>query len=256
MLRRITIWLLLLTMSLACLTGAYCEAAPQPQQLSRDVLGGYFADALFIGDSITRQLHAYVNKKRQEEGLVFKPTFVTATSYTLYTASRRTVGEKRAELTYRGRTTPMFRIVERMKPGKLFILLGVNDYAGTHIEQSIGYAERIIDLAAEVSPETRVVFISLTPVTQAFCKKKDYRTLWDRYNEALEAMCTRRGVGYLDVATDLKGEDGYLKKGYSSDGQYHLSSRALQVWLDDLLAFAQREYEAGRWSPAQNGGAK
>lgn len=225
-------------------------AAPtQAPTLAEEQLVSYYKDALFIGDSITRQFQVFLIKKRNNEGYQFKTTFATATSYALSTAPKRTKSSKRAELTYRNRTMPMYEVVERVMPAKVFILLGVNDYAGRDIEKNIGYAEKVIDVIKEVSPDIQVIFISLTPVSRRFCAKHDYRTMWDNYNAALKAMCERRGEGYLDIATPLKDEDGYLKKGYSSDGQFHLSSKGLQIWLDALLAFAQTEYDAGRWTP-------
>lgn len=210
----------------------------------------YYEDALFIGDSITRQFHVYL-KGLREEGFDLKTTLVSATSYTLYRASRRAVSNDRVELTYRGHKTPMFRIVEAEQPHTVFILLGVNDYIGTQIDKGIEYAGRIIDMVAEVAPDTRVVFISLTPVTRSFCKERDYRTLWDQYNVQLRALCEERGVGYLDLASRLKDQNGYLNREYSSDGQYHLNATGLGIWLDALMEFAQTEYEAGRWSPKE-----
>ena len=222
------------------------------EKLTEQQLASFYDGAVFVGDSITAQLLVYVREKQQSDPTFFSNVrFLTAQSYSLYTASRKNLLEGKPNLKYRGQEMPLCRILKEMKPTKALILLGVNDYIGKTIEKGIGYDERIIDLAAEFSPDTQIIFQSLTPVTPAFCKKYDYRTMWDQYNAALREMCGVRGVPYIDIATNLKDEDGYLKKNLSSDGKYHLKPEGLQVWVDALLNYAQAMYDLGLWTPEE-----
>ena len=241
--RRIVSVLVAALMLLGCLPGL-CEELTQEQLLS------YYDGSVFVGDSITRQLRVFVLEKQETEPDFLKNArFLVTQSYFLYTASRKYLQKNANNLIYRGEEMPLCEIIGQMKPKRVLILLGVNDYVGEKIEKGIGWCERIVDLIAETSPDTQVIFESLTPVTPKFCRKKDYRTMWDEYNAALEEMCRRRGAGYIDIATPLKDADGYLREDYSSDGEYHLKGVGLQLWLDTLAAYARQQYEAGLWTP-------
>ena len=236
---------------LAALLAGAAPCAPG-EELTEKQLLTYYDGCAIVGDSITRQLRVYVLEKQKTDPDYMKNArFFVAQSYFLYTASRKNLRKDDNNLIYQGRPTPLCEIIRQMRPRRVLILLGVNDYIGEEIDKGIGYCERIIDLAAEASPETEIIFESLTPVTPAFCRKKDYRTMWDRYNEALKEMCERRGAGYIDIATPLKDEEGYLRADYSSDGKYHLKGVGLQLWLDVLADYARQQYEAGNWSPEE-----
>ena len=243
--KRLVLWLALL-LSLACALPGGAEKLTQAQLIS------YYDNAVFVGDSITAQLLVYMRETQRKDPDFFpKVKFLTAQSYSLYTASRKNLLSGKPNLKYRGEEMPLCRILKELKPSKALILLGTNDYIGETIEKGITYDERIIDLAAEFAPDTQIIFESLTPVTRAFCKRKDYRALWDNYNEALEKMCAERDVPYIDISTALKDEEGYLRENLSSDGKYHLKPEGLQLWLDALLDFAQNEYDQGRWTPEE-----
>ena len=240
-------------LTLLVLTG--CSFFPacaenEVERLTDEQLVSYYKNAVFVGDSITAQLLVYVREQQQKDPHYFEGVkFLTAQSYSLYAASRRNLLSNAPNLKYRGQEMPLCAILKEIKPTKALILLGVNDYIGEQIEKGVGYDERIIDLAAEFCPDTEIIFESLTPVTAAFCRKKDYRTLWDEYNAAMQEMCALRGAGYVDIATRLKDEDGYLDKAYSSDGKYHLNPTGLKLWIDALLDYAQTQFELGLWTP-------
>lgn len=239
-------WILLVILILSGISTARGETLTQEQLIS------FYEDSVFVGDSITRQFHTYMNeKKKTEPGFLFPVKYLTAQSYMLYTASRKNPTTRGTVLTYKGSEMPLCRILEKMKPRMAFILLGVNDYAGEQIEKHIGYCERIVELTAEFAPETKIVFFSLTPVTRSFCRKKDYRTMWDEYNKALEEKCAEMGAGFVDIATPLKDEEGYLPGEYSSDGQYHMNDKGLQIWFDCLMDYAQEQYDQGLWAPGE-----
>ncbi len=246
--KKLTVLFMLLVLAVCSVFPASSETAME--RLTDEQLVSYYKNSVFVGDSITAQLLVYVREQQQKDPHFFEGVkFLTAQSYFLYTASRKNLRSGAANLKYRGREMPLCAILKEMKPPKAFILLGVNDYIGEQIEKGIGYDERILDLAAEYSPDTEIIFESLTPVTPAFCRKKDYRTLWDEYNKALKDMCETRGAGYVDIASRLKDKDGYLHKDYSSDGKYHLNPKGLKLWIDALLDYAQTQYELGLWAP-------
>ena len=240
--------LLALCLALICLLSA--PVSIQAERLSQAQLFSYYNNSVFIGDSITAQLLVYVRERQQKDPSFFEGVkFLTAQSYFLYTASRRNLLEKMANLKYKGSEMPMCRILKDMKPTRAIILLGVNDYIGETIDKGMEYDERILDLCEEFAPDTEIIFQSLTPVTASFCHRKDYRTMWDEYNEALKKLCEKRDAGYIDIASRLKDDEGYLDEKLSSDGKYHLNPKGLQMWIDALLDYAQEQYDKGAWTP-------
>ncbi len=234
---------LALLLLLACLFA--CPAAAQATDEA--AYDSFFDQQVFVGDSITRHLKIYLKEQAAKGISVPEPVFLTAQSYMLYTASRRNLLERHTNILWRGREVPLREAVAEIKPGRVFILLGVNDYAGEDIPKHIGYCERIVDLLA--TPDTRLYFFSLTPVTRRFSGSGDRRAQWDEYNLALEEMCLSKGAFFIDIATPLKDGEGYLKEEYCSDGLYHLSPAGLRVWLDTLRDYARQQYEQGLWSP-------
>ena len=243
-------WLTLLICLVLLCPAAVGEEARE--RLTEKQLLSYYDGSILVGDSITRQLRVYVLEKQKTDPEYMQGArFFVAQSYMLYTASRKYLQKDTCNLMYRGVETSLYDILAGLKPRRAVILLGVNDYVGEKTEKGIGWCERIVDLAAEASPDTEIIFESLTPVTEQFCRRKDYRTLWDEYNAALEEMCDRRGVGYIDIATPLKDENGYLPPRYSSDGKYHLKDDGLRLWLEALMDYAQAQYDAGLWTPEE-----
>ena len=196
--RRIVSVLMAALMLLGCVPGL-------GEELTQEQLLSYYDGSVFVGDSITGQLRIYVLEQRVTKPELLKNArFLVAQSYLLYAASRKFTLQGASNLSFLGKEMALCDIIGYIKPKRVLILLGVNDYVGEKIEKGIGWCERIVDLIAETSPDTQVIFESLTPVTPKFCRKKDYRTMWDEYNAALEEMCRRRGAGYIDIATPLK----------------------------------------------------
>ena len=66
----------------------------------------------------------------------------------------------------------------------------------------------------------------------------------------LAEKCPEVGAHFIDIATNLKGEDGLMKKGISHDGEYHLNEQGNAIWAQALLDFAQAQYDLGLWVPA------
>ena len=226
--------------------------AGEAETLTRNQLSSFYKGSFFIGDSITEQLKGYIRSQQQEQPDFFPDIiFMTAQSYCLYTASRKNLLPEKANLKSRGKEMPLWEILKDRKPKKALILLGVNDYIGETIEKGMDYDNRILDLAQKHAPDTEVIFLSLTPVTKAFCKRNDYQRLWDDYNAALRGLCLLRGVPYIDIAARMKDEEGYLNNRYSNDGQYHLNAEGLDIWIDALLDYAQGQYDQGLWKPEE-----
>lgn len=234
---------LLLALLLVC-PAALCE------RLTDEELVSFYDGAIFIGDSLPRMLRNYIVPLREKDPSFFKDVrFYTAYSYQMRTATLEYTPSSKANLVYMGSDTPMCQIMAYLKPPRMFFLAGLNDKIGQYIDRGMEYVEKIMALMEKYSPETEVYFFSLTPVTAKVEAKRHIQDRWDEYNARLAEKCPEVGAHFIDIATNLKGEDGLMKKGISHDGEYHLNDKGNAIWVQTLLDYAQEQYDAGLWFP-------
>ncbi|MBE5804905.1 MAG: hypothetical protein E7316_10400 [Clostridiales bacterium] len=239
--------LLAFVLCLMLLAGTACA-----ERLPDEQLVTYYNKSVFVGDSLVRMLRNYiVNTEQKAHPDYFKDTrFFAEYSYQLYAASRETPSSSKVDLKYKGSDITLCKLMEKLQPEKLFILAGLNDKIGEKTEKGMEYIDKIMALMAEYAPDTQVYFFSLTPVTAKVEKKRpNLQSKWDAYNVELEKKCEEVGAIYIDIATDLKGENGLMKKGISHDGEYHLNDKGNAIWVQTLLDFAQSQYDANKWVP-------
>lgn len=236
---------------LACLfVMALLLGCAHAEQLTDAQLVTFYDDALFVGDSVIRLLRNYVVAEREKDPSFFRDArFYSAYSYQLGTAAIRWTNGNRVNIQYRGMDVSLAELADYLKPGKLFILAGLNDRIAKYIERGMGYVEKIVELIRKVSPDTEIYFISITPCT-AKENSKGYQDCINDYNAALEQKCLELNVNYIDVATDLKNENGVMDNSISSDGEYHLNTAGNALFVQSLLKYAQTRYDQGLWAPA------
>ena len=237
---------------IACLLVLPSGAAGQEPETTR--YDPYFDDAVFIGDSITHQLHTYVLGLRKEDETAFPGLrFLHSTSYTISAALRTRTGS-RAELTYRGRAVTVRDALKRMDAGKVLLMLGINDHAGKFMETDVDRYSRLIDLVKAAAPCITIIAVSVTPMTQNGQKISFKQHHVDAFNERLKQLTQEKGILYLDLASPLKDEAGFLNLSYSSDDEIHFNKAGLAVVVTTLRRFAQAQFESGAWAP--EGGSK
>ena len=97
-------------------------------------------------------------------------------------------------------------------------------------------------------------------VTKSFVQGSNrYQKCQERFdlvNETVSKECEALGIRYVDLATGLKDESGLLPVKYCADGLCHLNDAGYEIFAQELLDFAQAEYEAGRWAPAEGSGTQ
>ena len=226
------------------------EEEAASERLPRETLMTFFTNSVFVGDSVSQRFRTYTKDMRvSDPAFLSDAKFLTVQSYMLFMASKNYVSQKSANLTYRGRDMSLCQIMGQMKPARVFILLGINDYIGEKIDKGMEYVTRTVELIHKYSPDTKIYFQSLTPVTRNFCRRKDFRTMWDEYNVALKNLSETTDFTYIEIAERLKDEEGYLPDDWSTDREYHVNNKGIAIWVEELLDFAQSQYEQGLWTP-------
>ena len=194
-----------------------------PVAESAAVEDGYFADAVFLGDSRTDGLRLY-------SGLT-EGTFLCLTGATV-----ESVFTKAAWKLPDGTQVPMLDALAEMEDcGKIYLMLGINElgWAGTDIfrDQSTKLLERL----RQDHPDAEIYIQSILPVSAAQEAKKSYVNngrIAD-YNEVWRELAYELDIPYLEVGEVLTGEDGCLPKNLTYDG-VHLTPKGCKVWLEYL----------------------
>ncbi len=214
-----------------------------------DFYNRFFDDAVFIGDSITQGLQNYVVHMRKENPtLLGSARFVSAKSFNLSRACFKHAPEEGA-LRYKGKPMTIPEVIEATEATKVFIMLGVNDWAGSHIDECEALYLKLIQNIRESSPQVRIYVQSCTPVAKEGEKNKLNNENLDAFNRSLRAMCEREEmVEFVDVSSALKGEDNCLNPAYTSDHYVHMSKEGAAAWIGALYQYAYDSYAAGAWS--------
>ncbi len=199
----------------------------------------FFDEAVFVGDSILRSVGRYVAQRRREgESPLGEASFLAADGYTLYAGSLRTIDPERINLTRNGVPVTVPDGIKATKARRAFVMLGLNDGAGSQLEKHLGFYERMITRILEKNPGLELIILSVTPVVKTAQAKRLSQLAIDRFNQGLEGLCGERGIAYLDVSSALKDEEGYLNRDFSSDRRVHLNDLGIEALIKTLHDYA------------------
>lgn len=208
----------------------------------------YFDDAVFVGDSITESLrNSCIALQRDDEDFMGNAQFLAAVSMSVRMAS----SDSRTLLQYRGNAVSVTEGLLKMGAGRVFIMLGVNDYAGKYPDATLAYFDTLIDAIQEKCEGIEIVIQSVTPVTKRFCQERQITIEeWNGFNVLLEQLCEEKGVQFLSFAELLMDAEGYLADDMTGDGMFHLTPAANALWIHALRQFAAEQYAlSGAYPP-------
>ncbi|WP_276482077.1 GDSL-type esterase/lipase family protein [Paraflavitalea pollutisoli] len=127
--------------------------------------------------------------------------------------------------------------VLKLKPRKIFLLIGVNDIKrGTSIDQIVYNYERIAARVKGLAPHTQLYFQSVLPVTEAILAdiyKKITNARINELNERMKVVAARYGYPYIDLHPVFEDAQGQLKREQTTDG-LHLKQAAYIQWARAL----------------------
>ena len=131
----------------------------------------------------------------------------------------------------------------RGQPRKLFLLIGTNDLAANiPSEQVVANIRKIVERFQSESPRTKLYVQSVFPVNDSFKKFAKQHGRHDAdivaVNKELEALCTEKGIVYIDLWTLLADADGKLRSDLTNDG-LHLTGEGYVVWRDAVKPYVK-----------------
>ena len=184
--------------------------------LSQNFDKEFFADDLFIGDSISTGLHLY--------SYLDIANVAAAVGLTPYGAQTKILEDK-------GMTAVEY--AKQMQPKRVFIMIGSNALSGG--SQNLGESYReLVSAIIGSCPDSEICCISITPTA----RKTDYTNVDNaqvrEVNKIIKSMCSELGLEYCDFYSMICDEDGYFLDEYAEVDGMHFMGKTYAVLLSAL----------------------
>ena len=191
----------------------------------------FLSQSAFVGNSVGEGLTMYNNAKGKVP--LGNATMLTRVSYSFY-ADKNSMSKYIPK--YAG--TPM-RAKDAIKQSGSqyeFICMGTNDLVGNSSAENAfaKYQEYLSGILAE-NPYVTIFIESCTPTRPGSNVDNAKVTTFNAY---MKSYCDKfPNMNYVDIATPLMDETGYLAAGLSSDGSLHLTNKAYEIWANTIRAY-------------------
>lgn len=195
---------------------------------------GFYKDSVFFGDSVMLGFSNYVNRK--PKGYLDGARVFGIGSYSLIHAVNPS---SPLHPLYRGKHLSPEYLAKEMGAKKIFLFFGINDVCtGSGLEGAYTNYKTLIDNITNVNPDAEIYIIGATYTLKG---SKLYQQFHDRLhslNDKMRSYCSKHGYQFIDIASYLSDNDGYLKPEYCSDGFLHETYSAYEIWDKVLRNFA------------------
>lgn len=190
----------------------------------------YFANSLFIGDSVSQGWVVYDNPIKE------------ISTFCAYKGSGPdgVVNNAQMPLPDNTRVPMQDDIAQKLaekQPEHIYILFGANSLKTLSVENFVIYYGKMLDwLKTVCRPDAQIYIQSVTPVTAAYEASDARYSQANLYavNNALAQMAYERGLYFVDLTEVLAGDDGYTLPEYSAPDGIHLQGAGYRAWLDYL----------------------
>ena len=209
-------------------------------EISEEEIDAYFADSVFVGDSIMLGFRNYCMK--QKDSFLNDIQFLAAGSFSV-TNSLWDVNEKSVHPVYQGKKRQIWESISMMDVKRVFLFFGMNDLNVSGLEGTCEKYQQLISNIKEKSPDVEIHIISMTYTLKCAGKGKLKNNIIREFNVLLQDMAKDNGWGYMDMATPLADENGDLAEKYCSDGYVHQSRAAYDVWSTQIRDYARAQLD-------------
>ena len=210
------------------------EMSPQSAPAVADPVDVFLSQSAFIGNSVGEGLTMYNNAKGKAP--LGNAVMLTRVSYSFY-ADSNAMTKYLPQLG--GVPMRAKDAIKQSGASYVFISMGTNDLVGSSsVEKAFAnYQAYLAGIMAE-NPLVTIFIESCTPTRPGSNVNNDKVTAFNNYSRA---YCDSfPNMFYVDIATPLKDESGYLSASLSSDGSVHLTNKAYAIWASTV-----RNYIAG-----------
>lgn len=183
----------------------------------------YFSKCVFVGDSITVGLSDYQVVPMQsviaEIGMNIEK-----------------INTEKMQTAY-GETTVLDALIQAA-PENIYIMLGSNGIAWLSLDEMIEEYSEFTDGIKEALPDTNIYILSIPPVTEKREKAENpiLNSSIDEYNSKLLKLADDNGYYYVDINSDLKGEDGKFPEEDAADDGMHFNKATYDKMINYILS--------------------
>lgn len=128
--------------------------------------------------------------------------------------------------------------INQYQPKYLVVSFGFGSVLNLSKMNFINYSEQFIKNTLEKYPETKLMVVSLPPIaTDTLYAKFQNKT--NQFNYYLLELCAKYKIGFINIADELKGEDGYGNPDYFActgelDCGFHLNKKGKELYINHL----------------------
>lgn len=196
----------------------------------------FFADAVFVGDSITYSLFQAETKS----GALGHPKFLTRGS-----TSVNGFVKYYKNIFYQGAETKLENAIGASGVKKAFFMLGTNDVGYQSAEEVLDNWDILLERIQEKSPGIEIYLQSCFPEWTNDTESNWLNEQLAPYNEALKEYAQEHGYHYVNVAAYIEDHTGRMATMYSLDEWIHLNPEGCAVWMQALNAYAYQKEIGG-----------
>lgn len=181
----------------------------------------WFADAAFVGNSLTEGFYAW-------SGVQYGDAYASTSMSVLG------VADVDAVTLADGSTGTILEGLAQKPYGKIYILLGINEISMAPADFRAAY-ETMLDRIQAIQPDADIYIEGLSPVTKWKSDSSAYFNMDNvrAYNCELFELAFERGLYYIDLCEALAGNDGYLPDDADTDG-VHFTMSYYPKWYEYL----------------------
>ena len=180
----------------------------------------YYDDAVFIGSKALSGLADY--------GYIKSENMIISDDITLANLNTVILSDGDAE------STAAETVISK-NPGKLYIMVGINDLDRTDSPSLFGELESFIGSVKESVPNVKIYLMSVLPVSAEMESRIASNAAIDAYNSQLLHFADRIKACYIDVNTGFKGNDGRLPASAAEVNGIKLKKESYSVLSEYIL---------------------
>lgn len=198
----------------------------------------YFDDAVFIGDSISLKLTWYEAAMNVLGNAQFLTEGSLGSGNALWAVSDASRHPK-----YNGQKMLLRESVPLTGAKKMYIMLGMNDIGVFGVSGAVANLVTLVNAIRANAPDIKVFIQSMTPTTSTSYLRYNRHTIDNivNYNKALLQACQNNGWYFVNVASVMYDEYGYLRREYCSDPGgmgIHFTNSGCAAWVEYLYTHA------------------
>lgn len=197
----------------------------------------FFADAAFVGDSITWTMSKLHTRDPRLGNVIFMTQ--GGSSITGFLDHRNTIY-------FQGKKHHVEDALAAAGVKKVFIMLGQNDLGYKEVDDVMSQWKILVTRIQDACPGIEIYLQSCIPEWRDFRQFDSQNTKIDQHNLALKAFAEEEGLHYVEVGAYGEDHSNKMPRDYHIlDDTIHFNNEGNTMWMDLLLAYGEYQTMLG-----------